>query len=244
MFPILYHEHHSLNNDDMSFWFYLANRYPGKILELGCGTGRVLLPLWEAGFDILGLDLDADMLAFLHILAKRIGVNSPKVFQANCAHFHIHTQFRMITMPCNTYSTLSADERVGTLKTVRQHLTPEGVFVFSMPNPELLKKLPVTAEEEVEEVFAHPLDGEPVQVSSSWKRSPVDFTLWWDYDHLLSDGKVQRTHIEIIHSLQNVDDYLDELHQHGMTALQMYGDFDCRPYRKNSQNLIILAGIL
>jgi SAM-dependent methyltransferase len=243
MFPILYHEHHSLYNDDLPFWLHLADQHPGSILELGCGTGRVLLPIWETGHNIVGLDLDQNMLIHCLALARKQNAASPKIFQASCTHFRIDAHFDLIIMPCNTYSTLSSADRKDTLARIKNHLIPGGVFVFGIPNPDLIKKLPKAAEPEVEEVFAHPLDGEPVQVSSSWKRSINAFTLWWDYDHLLPDGVVQRTRMEIVHHLYPPEVYLQELGENGLIPIQLWGDYDRTTYKSSSPNLIIQVGL-
>jgi SAM-dependent methyltransferase len=65
MFPPLYHAHHNLYADDLPFWLDLAGKVDGPVLELGCGTGRVLLPLAQAGRQVYGLDNDWEMLRFL-----------------------------------------------------------------------------------------------------------------------------------------------------------------------------------
>src|SRR3989304_6386186 len=64
-FPLLYPTHHSLHPEDLPLWLELASRCGGQILELGCGTGRVLTPLAEAGHRVYGLDRDAGVLAVL-----------------------------------------------------------------------------------------------------------------------------------------------------------------------------------
>lgn len=241
MFPILYHEHHNIDNEDLPFWLNLASKNPGPILELGCGTGRVLIPLQEAGYNILGLDLDASMLAFLLNLAKKKGVKPPKIFQANCTRFRINTRFQLIIMPCNTFSTLSTTDRKNTLMTVKEHLQPGGIFVFCIPNPDYLKKLPRLTETEVEEIFPHPLDGEPVQVSSSWRRTATDFTIWWNYDHLLPDGTVNRTSAEIVHHLFTTETCMKELIECNLIPQKTLGDFKNNPHKVSSPFLIIQA---
>ncbi len=75
------------------------------------------------------------------------------------------------------------------LDRVSVHLNTNGVFSASMPNPEYLKRLPKNAEPEIEETFPHPLDGEPVQVSSAWTRTQNRVIITWFYDHLLPDGR-------------------------------------------------------
>ena len=47
---------------DVAFWRNLASRTQGAVLELGCGTGRVLLPVARAGARVVGVDRSAPML--------------------------------------------------------------------------------------------------------------------------------------------------------------------------------------
>ena len=53
----------TLGRRDVRFWTRFAQRAPGRVLELGCGTGRVSLPLSKAGVDLVGIDRSAAMLA-------------------------------------------------------------------------------------------------------------------------------------------------------------------------------------
>jgi 2-polyprenyl-3-methyl-5-hydroxy-6-metoxy-1,4-benzoquinol methylase len=51
------------NRGDLDFYLNMCRSADGKILELGCGTGRILIPIAQAGFSIVGLDGSEDMLA-------------------------------------------------------------------------------------------------------------------------------------------------------------------------------------
>ena len=97
------------------------------------------------------------------------------------------------------------------------------------------------SESEIEELFYSPIDGEPIQVSSAWERTPDDFTVVWHYDHLLSDGKVERFTMQTRHFLTNPDDYLNEYRQLGFVIKAVYGGFDYRQYSAHSPDLIIVA---
>jgi len=53
----------TLGRRDVAFWTRVARRTKGRVLELGCGTGRISRPLVEAGVNLLGIDRSAEMLA-------------------------------------------------------------------------------------------------------------------------------------------------------------------------------------
>jgi hypothetical protein len=149
--------------------------------------------------------------------------------------------FALILLPCNTLSTLHAKTRLAALANIRQHLSPDGLFTASLPNPSLLARLPRRADTEIEEVFPHPIDSEPVQVSSAWQRSAGHVTITWYYDHLLPNGHVERFTTQVRHRLLPAESYIDEFNQTGLAVETLYGDFDQSPYTENSPSLIILA---
>lgn len=241
MFPLLYHTHHNLHREDIPFWLRLAEGSPDPALELGCGSGRVLAALDQAGKQVFGLDLDIGMLKVLGEILPATSAGRNRVFQADFTAFHLAARFGLILLPCNTYSTLSSIERARLLRCVIAHLNPGGVFATSLPNPALLRSLPRRADPEIEEIFPHPLDHEPVQVSSEWRRDQMSLTLQWHYDHLLPDGRVERVTARVIHHLTTVEVYQKEIESAGFADLKMVGDFDGSIYTASSPGLILLA---
>jgi SAM-dependent methyltransferase len=241
MLAQLYHAHHSRHSEDLPFWLKLAARQNGSILELGCGTGRVLIALARAGYRAYGLDHDSGMLTLLQLQAGSDPASRGHFFQADMAAFHLARLFSLILLPCNTLSALPTGTRHAALALIRQHLSPNGLFAASLPNPTLLARLPRRADTETEEIFPHPIDGEPVQVSSTWQRSAAHFTACWHYDHLLPDGRVERFTTQVCHTLLPVESYVDELRQSGLKIETLYGDFDQSPYTEDSPHLILLA---
>jgi SAM-dependent methyltransferase len=241
MFPILYHAHHSLYTEDLSFWMELATNCKGPILELGCGTGRVLLSIAQSCRFFYGLDNNLDMLS---ILKDNISPDLQPwvhVLQADMTGFNLGIDFGLILLPCNTYSILSLSERKSTLSRVYDHLSNGGILAVSLPNPSLLEHLGDREEYELEEVFPHPINGEPVQVSSAWTRTGQHFIVTWNYDHLSADGSIQRLSTQFKHNLNPVQTTLDEIRNAGFERLGVYGDFDRSTYASDSAYLIILA---
>lgn len=242
-FPLLYHTHYSHHLEDLPFWLDLAERQGSPILELGCGTGRVLLPLVKAGHSIFGLDNDFAMLSLLkdiHAseLSQGFDLSIP-IFQADLRYFHLDSHFELILLSCNTWSTFDPPARAHALEQIRSHLSPKGLFVASVPNPQLLIDLPERAEVEFEESFEHPISGNPVQVSSGWERNKDHFRIAWYYDHLLPDGNIERLMVDAAHHLSTMDAYLDELLAAGLQISATWGDFDCCAYSPDSPYLIL-----
>jgi SAM-dependent methyltransferase len=240
--PLLYHTHHSRHPEDVQFWLDLAARQKGPVLELGCGTGRLLLPLAQSGWGVVGLDLDQASLAFLCSRLPPEVAEHVRILRADMTAFHLALDFSLVLIPCNTFSTLNATQRQAALACIRRQLRPGGILVISMPNPALFKRLRRQSDAEVEDIFSHPADGEPVQVSSGWLREAERFTVFWHYDHLFPDGSVQRTSARASHYIQSAAAWQQELTDAGLRLLDLYGDYDGSAYSAGSPSLIMLAG--
>lgn len=236
----LYDAHHQRHLEDLPFWLDLARQANGLILELGCGTGRILIPVLQSGLAITGLDRDANMLAVLQENSRKAKL-SPSVIQADMRAFHFAQKFSLIILPCNTLSTLEDPARTAMLKLASSHLKPGGIFAAGLPNPRLLSSLPRQAEPEDEESFPHPSSGSLVRVSSSWEHDQHSFTISWYYDLVLGKLVTERLTATTTHRLIPTTQYLDEFRAAGLIIQQKYGDFNRRPFSPRSNNLIILA---
>ncbi len=95
--------------------------HPGKALEVGCGSGRLLFPLFEKGYDISGIDLSPDMLAMAREKAEGKNIN---LHEGNIDTFQLKETFSAIAVPAFTLQ-LSEDPMLA-LRNLREHLTPGG----------------------------------------------------------------------------------------------------------------------
>ncbi len=210
------------------------------MLELGCGTGRVLIPLIQAGFHTIGIDNDLAMLRFLRDSLTE-GIPAPSIFVSDITCFNLSLKVPLIILPCNTFSTLAKNERAACLRGVKRHLPPSGLFSVSIPNPDYLNSLPARSAAQLEDEFLHPQTGNPVQVSSSWRRTKSIFQVTWMYDHLFPNGRVERLTSVTSQHLLPADGYLDEIRAAGLDVVELYGDFDCSPYQQVSPYLICVT---
>lgn len=239
--PQIFHEHHAAEVEDIPFWSELAIHQQGMSLELGCGTGRVLVQLAQMGQRIIGLDLDFESLIFLREqlspqLARRVDI-----FMADMTAFHLDQKFSFIYLACNTLSTLTNDMRFQVYQRVNDHLAENGIFATSIPNPIQLEELPELGESTVEEIIIHPTTGDPIQISNGWKKSRRQILFYWHYDRLFSDGQVERDTIESRHFIKSPEEYLNEMRSANLIPVKTFGNFDKSAFDVDSPYLIMLG---
>ena len=133
--PSIFDLHHSKETGDINFWSSLAEQMGGPILELGCGTGRLLKPLIEAGHHAIGLDINFPALAYAKKSVNKSLFARIQVFQSSMDQFHLNERFNLIFLACNTLSTLSGETRINAYKRINMHLHNGGIFAASFPNP-------------------------------------------------------------------------------------------------------------
>jgi SAM-dependent methyltransferase len=126
---------------DARFYRELAHEIGGPVLELGCGTGRILLPIASDGIECVGLDSSPEMLEVLR--AKRPPQHL-QVVEQRMQSFDLGAQrFRLVTCPFRAFShLLDTRAQLAALSRIRHHLLPGGVFAFDVfdPKPESLAR--------------------------------------------------------------------------------------------------------
>lgn len=124
---------------DVEFYLARAKEIGGPVLELGCGTGRILLPTARAGIAITGIERSSEMLdqcrAMLSAepaeVQKRVSIHSNDV-----RHFSLDSSFVLVTAPFRVMQLLpEIDDQLACLECVHRHLSPGGRFVFDVFNP-------------------------------------------------------------------------------------------------------------
>ena len=123
--------------EDFAYWQAQCRVADGPVLELGCGTGRLTIPLAEGGADIEGLDLSAPMLA---LAREKSDAQGQAIFwhQGNMVDFTLNRQFALIFLPNNSVAhLLTWQDLAACLRCVRRHLAPGGRFALDYFNPSL-----------------------------------------------------------------------------------------------------------
>jgi SAM-dependent methyltransferase len=126
---------------DVAFFVAAAKEAGSPVLEIGCGTGRVLIPTAQAGVDIVGLDLTPEMLAVCRqrLREEEAAVQSRvELVQADMRSFDLGRRFTLATLPFRPFQHLiTVEEQLSCLRSIRNHLVDGGRLVLDLFNPSL-----------------------------------------------------------------------------------------------------------
>jgi SAM-dependent methyltransferase len=135
--PDLYDALLPVSENQLNFYVTLAQRYPGAILELACGSGQLLAAIAAKSTPVVGLDNSPEMLTAARRRAQAAGVRV-EVVEGDMREFELGRQFSLIFIARNSLLHLSEQNEFAALfSAVRRHLSPGGVFAFDIFNPSL-----------------------------------------------------------------------------------------------------------
>jgi SAM-dependent methyltransferase len=235
---------------DVDFFVEAARAAGGPVLELGCGTGRVLIPTARAGVDIVGLDLSSHMLQVCQarLLNQSEAVRSRvRLIQADMRHFDLARTFHLVTLPFRPFQHLTVvEDQLSCLGSIQQHLAGGGRLILDLFNPSLEALVRDNLGQELgdEPEFTSP-DGRRVVrrhkiVSRDYANQINQVELIYHVTH--PDGREER----LVHSFPMRYLYRFEaehlLARCGFEVERVYADYDKSPYgSKYPGELIFLA---
>jgi SAM-dependent methyltransferase len=184
---------------DVSFFVESAVSGGGPVLELGCGTGRVLIPTARAGIDIVGLDSSSSMLSICRerLRGEKDDVSGRvRLVHGDMRKFVFDDRFALVTTPFRSFQhLLSVDDQLACLSCVRGHLRDDGRLILDLFNPSIDGLARTVGEEFGEEPEFVTPDGRRVtrrfRIAAQDRFAQVnDVELFYDVTH--PDGRQER----------------------------------------------------
>jgi SAM-dependent methyltransferase len=219
---------------DVPFYLGMAKETGGPVLELACGTGRILLPLARAGFDITGLDLSQTMLDKLQTKLDK----EPREVQARVAlkcadmrEYRFTQKFKMVFCAFNSFLHLmTMDDQLACLRSIREYLADDGRLVLNIFAPyydKLVNKTDTQVDKETD-----PETGRDMIVTSittrNWQNQTIEVCQY--VDRIAEDGTVRRYPADFsLCWIHNREMHL-LLRLAGYEVVAVYGGYDKRPY--------------
>jgi SAM-dependent methyltransferase len=226
------------------FYITLAREANGPVLDIACGTGRILLPCLQAGVDIEGLDLFEPMLRTLRAKAAALGL-SPQLHQADMSDFSLPRQFQLVMIPFNAFiHNMTQDAQIRCLELCRQHLVPGGMLAFDTFFPALEYVSTPSNTRVLEGEFPHPKTGQPMRMYDTRTIDRIAQTQHSlnEIELLAADGSVEhviRNEVSARYLYKHEMELL--LRVAGFARWEIYGDFDRRPLTRENDAMIVVA---
>lgn len=217
----------------------------GAVVELGCGTGRVLLPLAQSNHRVTGVDVSPALLAVARRKVEAAGVER---FVALVERDMRDTglpgaSFAFAVCTSNTLMHFSTpEEQAAVLAEAYRLLAPEGIFLIDLFNPDLQRLFEVAGVMEYADRWSTPEGGEVIKWSVRHvdPAAQVQETLFI-YEEIAPDGSTRKTHcpFTLRYLWRNEAELM--LRAAGFHVEEVWGDFDASEYESGSEHLILLA---
>lgn len=232
---------HAQFDEDLDLYLDFAKSCMGPLLELACGSGRLLLPLAREGYELSGVDTSADMLSLARQRLQDAGVASRcKLVQQDICALHLEQQFCMAFIALGSFAHISTRKRQQqALAAVHAHLTPGAIFILDIANADARYMEHMSGQLLHQGTWQHQ-DGSIlthfVSPASSTKRHSLELTHF--YDRYTQGEQVLRTVMKTQLYLFERSEMELLLEQAGFIIKDVYGDYDLSPFQLDSPRMI------
>lgn len=220
----------------------------GSILEVACGTGRVTLRLAQEGVNIVGTDVDEEMLK----IARRKSDGLPNIHwvRGDMRTLELNQSFGLIIVPGHSFQfMLTPEDQVKTLETFKRHMDRDGILIVHLDHQsvdwlgDLLRDRGGKFEAAGE--IRHLQTNHVIRKANAWtfERSTQNATVVSKWEEIGADGSVLQTWERKPMTLHCVFRFEMEhlLARTGFEEREVYGDFFKNPLNENSSDMIWVA---
>jgi ubiquinone/menaquinone biosynthesis C-methylase UbiE len=246
----------------VAFYSQLAQETGSPVLEIGCGTGRVSIPIARLGISVTGLDIVPGMVA--HARMKAAGLPT-RWIEGDARNFVLHDRFRLIYMTGNVFQAfLTRRDLELVFERVRTHLQEDGLLAFETRNPrwpnrEVWAKAadtysPInapgegffayleTCEKEQYQGTYTDAAGHEVRVSIAQVYDHVEQVMHWTGYRRWMEGNEEKTKVTRTAARFTFPQELEALlFYNGFSITRQYGDWNLEPLGAHSPSIIVVC---
>lgn len=227
---------------DRFFYLELIRQYSQPVLDVGCGTGRLLLDYLQQGIDIDGVDNSPEMLAICKLKANELGINL-NVYEQFLELLEIPRKYQVILIPSSSIQLILEPDLVAkSLKNLYDQLLPGGVIAASImtlwqPGDELFSEWERTA--------IDPESGRKYhRIARSWYDPATECERTEDVYQLIIDDQVVK---EELHQRSPATrsytqtQALDLFQSAGFHEVSLYSEFTFEPVKQTDTLFTVVA---
>lgn len=236
---------HGEYDADVELYLGYAGMVGSPILELGCGTGRLLAPLARAGYDVSGIDSSP---AMIELARKRLAAEGLPEVDTHVGDMRKLTgygdaRFRMVFAALNSFLHLETRaDQLATLAAARRVLHHNGLLILDIfqPTPAVLQNLDDQFRLDGQWVLPN---GERIDRMSNSRvhvaEQRIETTLF--YDRLLRSGELRRTVTSYVTRYIHRFEMEGLLAEAGFAIEGIYGSYQLEPLDDSSRTMIFVA---
>lgn len=242
-FARLYDWEHDRYLADVDVHVAFARRFGGPVLELACGSGRLLAPLAAAGFNVTGVDSSAAMLERARQRLAARGLQAQLV-QQRIEALKLDAQYRTIIVGLDSFGLLvRRDDQLGALRAARQHATHDGRLILDLANGNQRGASEPPEELLHDLTMPDPETGRPITKFILRRPRPAEQLdeLMFFYDEQDERGYLKRSMVELRLRWFTRFELELLLQGAGWQIDELYGGYDLADFGPDSERLLIVA---
>jgi SAM-dependent methyltransferase len=233
--------------EDISLYVELAQASGGPVLEMGCGTGRITIPIARAGVAIHGMDMSEDMLEQLQRSLShepQVVQDAVRITRGDVRSTRAPGDFALVIAPFRVAQhLLTRDDQKAWLRNVKRHLRAGGELVFDVFNPDFTRMTGSRSHIDLErEVPGGRMLRRHAEFEARFETQLLDIRLTW----AIEDGSRQRIYerkaeFQLRWYLRAELENLLELE--GFEVLDYWGGFKREPFGAGSSEQVVRAKV-
>jgi len=242
-FARLYDWEHDRYLLDVDVHLGFARRFGGPVLELACGTGRLLGPLAQAGFEVTGVDNSKAMLERARLRLQNLGTQATLVEQ-RLERLELDGRFRTIILGLDSFGLLlSREDQLRALRAAKAHATHDGRLILDVSNGNLRGSGEMPEELLHDLTLPDPDTGRPITKFVLRRPRPAEQLdeLIFFYDEQDERGYLRRSTVELRLRWFTRFELELLLQTAGWRVEELYGNYDLEPYGPQSERLLIVG---
>ena len=233
----------TLDRRDVKFWRSMAERANGPILELGCGTGRVTIPVARTGARIIGIDRSSAMLGHALKRSRRARSRGRPIWlrgDIRVLPFRTSARFDLVMAPYGILQSLVRESDLkATLASVARVLAPGGIF-----GVDLVPDLPVWKEYRDKVRFRGLRRGGASRITlvESVRQDRAKKLTLFDQEYIEQRGRERRSRrFTLVFRTLTVPQMSRRLEHAGFRIKAVLGDYSGEPWDSRADVWLILA---
>jgi SAM-dependent methyltransferase len=227
---------------DIDFFVNETKKTSGEVLELMSGTGRVSIPLLEAGVKLTCVDISIKSNQMLKSKLEQKGLTAD-VYQMDICKLEIPKKFDMILIPFHSFAHIvSIDDQRRALTRIHQHLLPGGTFICTLGNPSLRKQ---SVDDQLRLASQYPLVEqrgklllwilEKYDQGDDQVVHALEFFEEYDADGAMTSKRLMELHFR----LTSKDEFEELVKTAGFSVEAFYGDYSYQEFNEDSSPFMI-----